>query len=258
MLFVLSPSKTLDLESVCASLPVTQPEFLSEAQALVGGLRKYNVTKLQTLMNISPKLAALNVERYKQFSVPFTPENARPALLTFKGDVYAGIEVERYDRADFAFAQSHARILSGLYGVLRPLDLMQPYRLEMGIGLPNPKGKNLYVFWGKSISQSLNNAAKNAKAKYVVNLASEEYASAMMRDVLEWPVIDIVFKEHHKGDLKIIGLMAKRARGKMANWIIRNRITHVEKLQNFSESGYQFAPELSDEKRWVFAGGRPI
>jgi cytoplasmic iron level regulating protein YaaA (DUF328/UPF0246 family) len=252
MMLVLSPSKTLDYETPVKLAAHTQPDMLGESQALIKELRKYTPKKLSGLMDISDKLANLNAQRYKAFATPFTQKNARQAILAFKGDVYDGIDVERYSKEDFAFAQEHVRILSGLYGLLRPLDLMQPYRLEMSIGLKNPRGKDLYAFWDESITRSINQALATHKNKLLINLASEEYAKAIKTKILEQKQLNIVFKENQKGQLKIIGLFAKKARGLMANYIIKNQIDNAETLKKFKESGYGFEPSLSDETRYVF------
>jgi cytoplasmic iron level regulating protein YaaA (DUF328/UPF0246 family) len=252
MMLVLSPSKTLDYETPVKLATHTQPDMLAESQALIKELRKYTPQKLSELMDISDKLASLNVQRYKDFAMPFTQKNARQAILAFKGDVYDGIDVEHYGKEDFAFAQEHVRILSGLYGLLKPLDLMQPYRLEMGTSLKNPRGKDLYAFWGDRITRSINEALAKHKNKLLINLASEEYAKAIQPKALEIPLLNIVFKENQKGTLKIIGLFAKKARGMMANYIIKNQIDNSAALKKFKESGYGFEPSLSDENHYVF------
>lgn len=252
MLLLLSPSKTLDFESEVSTSTYTLPEFLPESVKLIKILRDYSPAKLSRLMDISDKLAALNVSRYQDFSTPFTPANARQAIFAFKGDVYAPIEVESFQAKQLDYAQKHVHILSGLYGVLRPLDLIQPYRLEMGIRLPNSRGKDLYTFWGERITKAVNQAASIHKGRCIVNLASEEYFSAVQPDRLDGKLIHIVFKERQKGALKIIGLFAKKARGMMVNFAIKNRISAVDKLQTFCEGGYAFDPALSDEQHWVF------
>ncbi len=251
MLLVLSPSKTLDLQSWPMATH-TQPEMLDDTMLLAAKLKSYSPAKLQALMDISEKLAALNAQRYKDFKTPFTKDNAKQALLTFKGDVYEGMDVAHYSKEDFAFAQKHLRILSGLYGLLRPLDLIQPYRLEMGIRLPNPRGKDLYAFWGDRITHALNDGMKGHKTRMLINLASEEYFKAVRLKQLDAPCLNIVFKENQKGTLKIVGLFAKRARGLMADYIIRNKIDNAEDIQNFNTEGYAFKSALSDPSHWVF------
>lgn len=252
MLLVLSPSKTLDYETPYKLADYTQPEFLADSEKLVGVLRKMSQPQIAKMMEISDKLAALNVARFKEFKTPFTPKNARQALLAFKGDVYDGIEVEKYKHADFAYAQEHVRILSGLYGLLRPLDLMQAYRLEMGRKITVGKTKDLYGFWGSRIATALNNACKTHKNKLILNLASEEYAASIDRKTLKLPMVDIVFKERQGDKLKIIGLFAKKARGLMAHYIVKERIDNLAEIKDFCASGYIFQPKLSDEKTLIF------
>lgn len=251
MILVLSPSKTLDYETPIKAAH-TQPEFLKDAVELVEVLRGYTPNKLSALMDISDKLAQLNAQRYRDFTTPFTVKNARQALLAFKGDVYEGIDIEHYSAEDFAFAQKHLRILSGLYGVLRPLDLMQPYRLEMGTRLKNAQGKNLYDFWGERITQSLNKALKSEDSGVLVNLASEEYFHAVRAQALKGHILHIQFKEKRGNKLQIIGLMAKKARGVMTDWVIRNRLYDINMLKNFNESGYRYEDQLSTADTVVF------
>ena len=252
MLLILSPSKTLDYETPSALKAFSQPMFLEDSEKLVAKLRTLSQPQITQMMELSEKLAALNVARFKNFTTPFTPKNARPALLAFKGDVYASIEVENYTKKDFDFAQTHLRILSGLYGLLRPLDLMQAYRLEMGRKLAIGKTEDLYGFWGTRIAEALNDELAVHKNKLLVNLASEEYAKAVVRKSLKFPIIDVVFKEKKGDQLKIIGLFAKQARGAMANYIIQNQIDKPEDLRDFSERDYQFQPALSSEKILTF------
>lgn len=252
MLLVLSPSKTLDYESALPTKTHTQPAMLRDSETLVAALRKYTPKKLSALMDISDKLAALNVERYKAFSLPFTPANARPAILAFKGDVYEPLPVEKYREKDFTFAQGHVRILSGLYGVLKPLDLIQPYRLEMGTRLKVGKAKDLYAFWGDRITDALSAGLEGQKDRLLVNLASEEYFSAVRPKRLDGKVLNIVFKENQKGALKIIGLFAKKARGMMTDFVIQNHIIDHKELKDFNAAGYAFQPKLSGEDSWVF------
>ncbi len=247
MLLVLSPSKTLDFEAMPHTLLATQPQFQKDIQALVKVMRKYTVPKLMQLMGVSEKIAQLNVERYAQFAEEFTPDNAKPALLAFKGDVYEGMAVSEYKDKDFTFAQAHLRILSGLYGLLRPMDLMQPYRLEMGTKLP----KTLYAHWGNRISKALDEAMQEG-GEPLINLASQEYFKAVDRKALKAPVLTVQFKEYKDGDYKIIGLFAKRARGLMADFVIRNRLTKPEQMKEFAVEGYKFMPKFSSEDEWVF------
>ena len=252
MMLVLSPSKTLDFESKLRIATHTVPDMFRDSEMLIRELRTYPQKKLSALMGISDKLAALNMQRYRDFTTPFTPANARQAILAFKGDVYEPIEVESYSRDDFAFTQKHVRILSGLYGLLRPLDLIQPYRLEMGTRLTNPRGKDLYGFWGERITQALNGELTSHKSKILLNLASEEYFAAVKPAKLSGELINIVFKENQKGKLRIIGLFAKKARGMMANYIIKNQIDNVKSLKDFQGGGYRFEPSLSSASDQVF------
>ena len=252
MILVLSPSKTLDFDSKPRIATHTIPQFLDDSSLLIKELKTYSPAKLSKLMGISDKLAALNVSRYEQFATPFTPANAKQALLAFKGDVYTPMEVDAYTKADLAFAQKHLRILSGLYGVLKPLDLIQPYRLEMGTNLKNTRGKNLYTFWGERITDALNQAMVVSKSTALINLASEEYFGAVIPPKLNKKLINIVFKENQKGKLKIIGIFAKKARGIMANYVIKSHVVDQEQLKDFQEGGYRFDASLSDAGHWVF------
>ncbi|MCE2926709.1 MAG: peroxide stress protein YaaA [Rickettsiales bacterium] len=252
MLLVLSPSKTLDFESAHRLIRYSQPDMLLKSQLLVAELKTYSTDKLANLMDISDKLATLNAQRYRAFKVPFTLHNARQALLAFKGDVYEGIHATEYNDEDWDFAQNHVRILSGLYGLLKPLDLMQPYRLEMGTQLKTRFGKDLYAFWGESITNSLNQAMEGQTNSALINLASQEYFKAVKPKLLRAPVVDIVFKEKQKGALKVIGIHAKKARGMMAEHIIKNKLDKPAELRGFKEGGYRFEKSLSSENDYVF------
>ncbi len=252
MITVISPAKTLDFGEQCLTRKHTTPDFLDDSQMLIDRLAKFSKPKIASLMSISDKLAMLNAERYKTWHTPFSPENAKQSLLAFKGDVYTGFECEAWKAADFEFAQKHLRILSGLYGVLRPLDLIQPYRLEMGTDLANERGKNLYAFWDTKITQALNDALKASRSKVLVNLASNEYFSSIVPDRLEAEVVTPVFKDCKNGTYKIISFFAKRARGMMANFIIRNRVRKAADLHAFDTAGYSFDPDSSDEKTFTF------
>ncbi|MEX2580891.1 MAG: peroxide stress protein YaaA [Verrucomicrobiales bacterium] len=252
MLAVISPAKTLDYESSCPPHRPSRPQFLDEAAELIAVLRKKTRPQLQSLMKISENLASLNFERYKSWSPPFAEDNARAALLAFKGDVYTGFDLQSYGREDFAFAQKHLRILSGLYGVLRPMDLMQPYRLEMGTPLKTDRGENLYEFWGDRITRALNSAFKGSGSDALVNLASKEYFSAVRPDKLKGEVITPVFKEKKNDDYRVVALYAKKARGAMCDFMIRNRVTAPAGLRDFDVGGYRYNPKLSDGNNWVF------
>ncbi|MFC4872729.1 peroxide stress protein YaaA [Negadavirga shengliensis] len=248
MITLISPAKTLDLSATDVSLH-TQPEFQKETSELVGIMKKKNKNDIQGLMKVSENIAALNEERYQQFVDKFTLSNSKQALLLFKGDVYTQIDVEDFSKEAFDFAQKHLRILSGLYGLLKPMDLIQPYRLEMGIPLKNKKGKNLYEFWGRKIAGAIDKAANHEP---VINLASQEYFKAVDTNCLKAKVVNPVFKEYKNGNYKVIGIYAKQARGMMTNFIIKNRINEPEKLKTFNENGYEYAENLSSKDDWVF------
>ena len=233
MLAIISPAKTLDFETLSLTNSSSCPEFLDHSQNLIDTLRTLPQSKLCSLMSISSKLAALNEQRYQDWSLPFTTSNAKQAIMAFKGDVYAGFTFEEYNEKDFAYAQKHLRILSGLYGLLRPLDLIQPYRLEMGTKLATPQGKNLYDFWGSKLTNALNGAIKNSGIQILVNLASNEYYNAVDKTVLQGRVITPIFKDYKNGDLKIISFFAKKARGAMSDYLVRHRINKPEGLKEF-------------------------
>ncbi len=252
MLMVISPAKTLDYESDINTPPPTQPDFLKQSQALVDVLKGYKPPQMAKLMKLSDKLADLNVGRYQEWKRPFTEKNARPALMAFKGDVYTGLAAEELNKNDLKFAQKHLRLLSGLYGLLRPLDLMQPYRLEMGTKLKNPKGKDLYEFWGDTPVTAINEQLKSLKSKELVNLASNEYFKAVDTKLFEGEIITPVFKDFKSGRYKVISFFAKKARGMMVRYAIDNRITKAEDLKGFDVAGYAFNPEMSSAKEWVF------
>jgi cytoplasmic iron level regulating protein YaaA (DUF328/UPF0246 family) len=248
MLLVISPAKTLDYSHPEYSAH-TQPEFTSEVKDLVGVLRKKSTAQISKLMHLSEALATLNAERYQTFMDTFSPDNSKQALLAFKGEVYAKMEADQFTAEELEFAQQHLRILSGLYGLLKPLDLMQPYRLEMGTKLKTKKGDSLYDYWGTKISKALNAAGEG---RTLVNLASQEYFKAVDKKTLKLPVITIHFKEHKEGSYQVVGFFAKQARGLMARFAIQNRITDPEQLKTFNEEGYEFAERLSNAQDWVF------
>lgn len=248
MLILISPAKTLDYSNPNFT-ESTQPDFQTDTRALVRIMKKKSAKEIGELMHISDNLAELNEERFKTFQKDFTQENSKQAILAFKGDVYTKIDVEEYSKADFDFAQEHLRILSGLYGLLKPLDLIQPYRLEMGIRLENKKGKNLYEFWDRKIAKAINDAAKGQP---VVNLASQEYFKAVHQKTLKSRLVNIEFKEYKDDSYKIIGFFAKQARGMMSNFAIKNRITDPKQLKTFNEVGYEYAERLSTTNDWVF------
>ena len=247
MLAVISPSKTQDFEP--AQIDVfTQTRQIEQSQVLVDLLKGKTQDDIASLMSISDKLSKLNFDRFQTFSTPFTLSNAKQALLAFKGDVYNGIDASSLSLDDFEFAQGHLRMLSGLYGVIRPLDLIQPYRLEMGTKLKNSQGKNLYEFWGDQISQVLN----EDESEVIINLASNEYFKGIDKKSINAKIINIAFKELKNDTYKIIGIYAKRARGLMVNYMIKNRLTEPELLKDFNVEGYQFRQDMSDDLTWVF------
>ncbi|MEZ4774256.1 MAG: peroxide stress protein YaaA [Bacteroidia bacterium] len=253
MIVIISPAKKLDFsEETRYTTTHTLPSFLPDSQLLIKELVKKSEKKIAEMMDISPQLAALNHERYQQFHTPFTPENAKQALLAFKGDVYLSFELEKYSEEDFLFAQQHLRILSGLYGLLNPLDLIQPYRLEMGTALKTRRGKNLYEFWGDRITHALNTSFADSGDKVLINLASAEYFKSVNLKKLDGRVITPSFKEERNGQYKSIFLYAKQARGAMADFIIREKITHTEEIKHFTGMGYCFHEGLSREDEWVF------
>ncbi|MCJ8169780.1 peroxide stress protein YaaA [Atopomonas sediminilitoris] len=252
MLMVLSPAKNLDYTTAPHTDRFSQPEHLAQAQDLINLLRELAPQEIAQLMKLSDKLAGLNAARYAQWHQPFTPSNAKPALLAFNGDVYTGLDAASLNDEDLTFAQRHLRILSGLYGVLRPLDLMQAYRLEMGTKLANPNGKDLYAFWGNQISQWLNHALDEQGDNILLNLASNEYFSAVKKQTLKARIINTEFRDFKNGQYKIISFYAKKARGLMARYVITERITAPEALQSFNAEGYYFSPEHSSVDTLVF------
>jgi len=252
MLAVISPAKTLDFESPVPTDRCTQPQFLEEAKELVRRLREMTESELEALLSISPKLAELNAQRYRAWKPPFNLDNARQALFAFKGDVYTGFELDAYDEADFEYAQEHLRILSGLYGVLRPLDLMQAYRLEMGTDLKTKRGTDLYEFWGGKIADALNEAVAASGTDLLVNLASREYFASVDRDRLEARVVTPAFKDWKNGTYKVLSFFAKQARGTMADYLIRERCSSLQKLRAFRGMGYAYNADLSEGDDLVF------
>lgn len=249
MLLLLSPAKSLNYESPLLNSEFTLPHFTKETQKLANELKKFSIPDLEKLMGISKKLAELNHQRFQNFSLDkFDFKNSKQALLVFDGDVYKPIEVEKFTKKDFEFAQKHLRILSGLYGILRPLDLIQPYRLEMGTNLKIGDAKNLYQFWGDKIAAEIN----KEEDECVINLASEEYFSAVNPSKISAKIINVTFKEKKGDAYKIIGINAKKARGLMTNFIIKNQITKPADLKDFDLEKYRFSKEKSDESDFVF------
>lgn len=252
MLMVISPAKTLDYDTPPVIEQSTQPRFVEHSVELIEVLREKSPQDIAKLMSLSDKLASLNVARYGSWERESTPQNAKQALLAFKGDVYTGLNAEDFSSDDFAFAQQHLRMLSGLYGLLRPLDLMQPYRLEMGTKLANPRGKDLYTFWGERISQWLNEDLEAQGDQVLLNLASQEYFGAVKPKALNARVIDTVFKDQKNGQYKIISFYAKKARGLMARYVIKERLQDPEGLKDFNLDGYRFDAASSSENQLVF------
>ena len=253
VLFLLSPAKSLDYDTpLPAGLPHTLPAFVPDAQRLIAVLREKSPQEVAALMSISDTLAALNVARYAAWSPRFTAANARQAVMAFNGDVYEGLQAQSLSLEDLQWAQQHVAILSGLYGVLRPLDRMQPYRLEMGTRLATDAGANLYQFWGARIAEHLNQRLAADATPVVVNLASQEYFKSVDRKVLKARVIECVFEDHKAGQYKIISFYAKRARGLMARWAIQQRAATPRRLEEFDLEGYAFHPASSQPDRLVF------
>ncbi|ATE60005.1 peroxide stress protein YaaA [Thauera sinica] len=256
MILVISPAKALDFETPPTTGLHTQPDFLDDAGELIGILRQRSPAEIAELMSLSDQLATLNVARYASWSRPFDEGNAKQAVLAFNGDVYAGLAAATLGEADLRWAQDHLRILSGLYGVLRPLDLMQPYRLEMGTRLANPRGKDLYAFWGERITAGLNRLlareAEQGREPVLLNLASDEYFKSVKAKAVKGRIVTPVFEDWKAGRYKIISFYAKRARGLMSRFVIENRIDDVEALKGFEREGYAFAADASDIDRPVF------
>ncbi len=256
MLALVSPAKKLDFGDVVADLPHSQPKFLDESEKLIKSARSLSRAKLQNLMKLSDKLTDLNFERFKAFSTPFTEANARQAVLVFNGDTYVGLNAKTLTADDLAFAQDHLRILSGLYGVLRPLDLIQPYRLEMGRRLNNPRGADLYDFWGDDLADAIDEKVAADQEPVVINLASNEYFKAARPKYLKSRVITPVFKEVKNGEAKVLGMFAKQARGMMARHMITHRLERSEDLKKFTDGGYAWQAHLSNDNTWVFTRQR--
>ena len=256
MLFLLSPAKALDYDTPAGNVPHTQPLFIQQAAELIAVMREKSPQEIATLMKLSDALSSLNAARYEAWSPKFTAKNAKQAALAFNGDVYEGLNAKTLNDAQLAWAQAHVCILSGLYGVLRPLDWMQPYRLEMGTKLATGKGKNLYQFWGVQIADYLNQRAAADISPVIVNLASEEYFKAVDRKALKARVVTCVFEEFRGDQYKIISFMAKRARGLMVRYAVENQVTVVDKLKDFDAEGYGFDASASGLDRLVFRRGQ--
>ncbi|WP_434778262.1 peroxide stress protein YaaA [Neisseria sp. Ec49-e6-T10] len=252
MLFLLSPAKTLDETTVAPTKTYTEPMLLEFSEQLMPTLQQLSPQQIAQLMSISDKLAILNMERFAQFKPPFTLYNAKQAIFLFKGDVYEGLDAYHLKNKEIDYIQDHVALLSGLYGVLRPLDLMQPYRLEMGTKLQNPKGKNLYEFWGAHITHTINELLLLTKNHTVINLASTEYFKSVQPKLLQVPVITPVFKDKKNGQYKIISFYAKRARGLMVKYAAQHQLKTPEELKQFDLEGYYYSEEHSKQNEWVF------
>jgi cytoplasmic iron level regulating protein YaaA (DUF328/UPF0246 family) len=252
MLFLLSPAKSLDYETPLADQPHTAPLFVKQSKVLIDVLRTQSQQQISELMDLSDKLSSLNVARYQAWSTRATQKNARQAALAFDGDVYGGLDARSLGADDLAWAQDHVCILSGLYGVLRPLDLMQPYRLEMGTRLANALGKDLYQYWGSQLSEYLNKRLRDDASPVVVNVASQEYFKAVDRKALKAPVVECVFQEYKNGQYKVISFMAKRARGLLVRYATQHRLVQPEQLRAFEAEGYRWDAKASKPDRLVF------
>lgn len=253
MITLLSPAKTLDYDTKDKIEDgLTEPQFATQTNQLISILKKKNVAEIQDLMHISDTLAVLNRDRYKSFSKTYTHENSKSAIMAFKGDVYTGLDAETLTTDELMYAATHVRILSGLYGLLRPFDRMQPYRLEMGTRLENKKGTNLYHFWGDQITKAVNRDLKNLESKTVVNLASNEYYKSIDKKKLKADVIEIDFREDKDGTYKFVSFFAKKARGSMARYIVKNRIVDSGDLRGFDYDGYRYEESASSEGHLLF------
>lgn len=255
MLLIISPAKTLDYKTPTTTKKFTQPGLLDQSALLIEKIRGLSPADIAGLMNISDKLAQLNTARFQAWSTPFSLENAKQAILAFKGDVYTGLDAETLNNKQLSFAQKHLRILSGLYGLLRPLDLMQPYRLEMGTRLANQRGKDLYQFWGSLITEQLNKELSNQKNQVLVNLASNEYYKSVQAKQIDGQIITPVFKDWKNDQYKIISFYAKKARGLMCRYVIDHHIDRPEKMKDFDYEDYAFNEAISSDKEWVFTRG---
>ena len=255
MLMVISPAKTLDYKSTPPTEHYTQPDMLQHSAILIEILRKKSPAELSALMSLSEKLAVLNAGRYDAWQPPFTAQNAKQAVFAFMGDVYAGLDAATLDEAEIDYLQQHLRILSGLYGVLRPLDLMQAYRLEMGTRLVNPRGKDLYAFWGEHITEVLNTYLAGQHNPVLINLASQEYFGSVNPQAINGTVITPVFQDNKNGQYKVISFYAKRARGLMARWAAKHAVDKPEVLKKFDSEGYTFNPQSSSSTHWIFRRG---
>ena len=253
MILIISPAKKLDFsEETRYTQNYSMPAHLEESQKLINSLSKMSKKKIGQLMDISPALSELNFDRYQNYHTPFTPDNAKQALLSFKGEVYLNMEVDSYEEAEYEYAQKHLRILSGLYGLLKPLDLIQPYRLEMGTKLKIRRKNNLYEFWGEKIQEAVKEALAESGSNVLVNLASNEYFKSVKAKSLDGRIITPVFKDNKNGQYKTLFLYAKQARGQMSDFAIKEKVSDPEALKDFKGMGYSFNEELTEGDTWVF------
>ena len=252
MLLLISPAKTLDFETDAITEQYSQPSFLAESAELIDQLKTLSPSEISSLMSISEKLGTLNSSRFLQWQLPFTPENSKQALLAFKGDVYEGINANSFSSEDLNWANQHLRILSGLYGLLKPLDLIQAYRLEMGTRFANQGGKNLYEFWANKITDKINDELSTHKNGCIINLASNEYFKSVKPKLLNGEIITPVFKDWKNDKYKIISFYAKKARGMMSAYIIKNRLENPAEIKQFDTAGYTYCAEESTTNNWVF------
>ena len=252
MLTIISPAKKLDYSQPAETQAFTQPLLLEHSEQLIKDLQRLSPEEVCSLMGLSDKLGALNYERFQEWQTPFSIDNAKQAVLAFKGDVYQGLDADNMNADELNWAQDNLRILSGLYGLLRPLDLMQPYRLEMGTKFANQRGANLYQFWGEIITEQLNKLFPASAKSVLVNLASNEYFKSVQPKNINAEIITPVFMDQKGDKYKIISFFAKRARGLMSAFIIKNKITDAEQLKTFNVDGYSFNSAMSDDNKWVF------
>ncbi|MGI9328612.1 MAG: peroxide stress protein YaaA [Pseudomonadales bacterium] len=252
MLAILSPAKSLDFDTPPTTKKHSTPQFIAESEQLIKQLRRFSSEQLGELMGISTKLADLNRDRYANWQNRFNRGNAKPAVLAFSGDVYLGLDAAKFSARDFNWAQKHLRILSGLHGVLRPLDLIQPYRLEMGTQLKTGFGTDLYAFWGDRVTDELNATLEQLGQRYLINLASQEYFSVVQPERVEARIINVRFKDFSNGSYKFMSYYGKQARGLMASYMVKQRVTTLKALKAFDWQGYAFAPEQSSDNDWVF------
>ena len=257
MLAVISPAKRLDFTTPAPTHKHSVPVFMQESKELIGALREQSPADLAALMKISSKLADLNYQRYAEWKTPFTKDNAKPAALAFNGDVYMGLEANTYSERDFTWAQKHLRILSGLHGILKPLDLIQPYRLEMGTQLHNARGDDLYSFWGNKVTAELNCALAQQKQPILVNLASNEYFNVLDPNRIDARIITPTFKDLKNGRYRFMSFFAKKARGLMSSYIVKNRVSTLKALKAFDCQGYYYSEDLSHGDEWVFLRDKP-